>query len=95
MLKLSREILAEVNSQKYYCWEASLFTPITSAETDILFEITQASDCDRDENLYDEDSLITELCEGLCKKLIAKLLPFDLKLTRADDEGVWFIGDMR
>lgn len=95
---LLREILGRLDitagaaREEYYYWKIPLETPISQSELERIFDLVVASDWDRQETAYEEGFPIMELGEGLCKKLINKLLPFDLLSTRADDEGVWFIG---
>lgn len=90
---LGRQIKADSAREEYYWWKVSLEEPITPAELESLFELAQANDYDREENAYTDGFPIMELCQGVCNKLMSKLLSFSLVSTRADDDGVWFIGD--
>jgi hypothetical protein len=89
---LNRDIRVDVQREEYYYWKAVLHDPLTLEELEKLFELFQASDHDMDANDFGEYPIM-ELSEGLCKKLMAKLIPFKLDSTRADDDGVWFIGN--
>jgi hypothetical protein len=88
---LGREIFAEALREEYYYWKIVLSAPLSPDELEKLFVIAQASGYDREQNEF-EDFPITELSQELCSKIVDKLLPFDVAHTRADDEGVWFIG---
>lgn len=90
---LGRSIKANTAREDYYWWKVTLEEPITPVELERLFELIQASKYERDENAYTDGFPIMELCQGLSNKLMNKLLPFTLVSTRADDDGVWFIGD--
>jgi hypothetical protein len=91
---LGRDIRVDVGREEYYYWMANLLDSITFEELEILHSILQASESDKDTNDFGEYPVV-ELSEGLCNKLIDKLLPFGLDSSRADDDGVWFIGDVR
>lgn len=90
---LGREVEIDIVREEFYFWKVDLHNPITKEEQDNLFRLLQVSDKDRAENDFCEHPIM-ELSEGLCNKLAAKLLSLDLSLTRADDGGVWFIGEM-
>ena len=84
---LCRKIEAEALREEYYYWEVSLATPITDMELEVLLKVGDADDLDSDQN-ENAGYPINELCQGLCSKLINKLLPFKADCTRADNEGV-------
>jgi hypothetical protein len=89
-----REIMVDSVREEYYYWKINLEdTPLDPKELESLFELAEASDWDREENEYNDGFPISELCQGLCNKIMDKLLPFSLILSRADEDGVWFIGD--
>lgn len=87
---LHRRIKAEALREEYYYWDTHLATPITDKELELLFMAGGANEFDRDENDYGMYPTV-ELSQGLCSKLINKLLPFKSDCNRADDEGVWFM----
>jgi hypothetical protein len=89
---LGRDIRVEAGREEFYYWKATLLDSISLEELETLFALTQASKYDMEANDFGEYP-ITELSEGLCNKLMAMLLPFGLDSTKADDNGVWFIGD--
>jgi hypothetical protein len=86
------DIRAHSAREEYYDWNIPLEPAISEVELEFIFDLVDASDWDRDASGHGDGFPVTELCEGLCKKVMKKLLPFDLISTRADDEGVWFIG---
>lgn len=86
------DIQGEVAREDFYYWKVVLEAAITEAEQEFLFELLSASEWDREESTYSDEFPIMELGEGICKKLMDKVLPFELEITRADDNGVWFIG---
>jgi hypothetical protein len=89
-----REIAVDSIQEEYYCWKINFAdTPLDPKELESLFELAEASDWDREENEYRDGFPISELCQGFCNKIMDKLLPFSLMLSRADEDGVWFIGD--
>jgi hypothetical protein len=90
-----REICAKAERADYYYWEIDLPEPISPEDAEALFTITQATEYERDDTLLGYGSPVTTLGEGLCKKLMDKILPFHLITTIVDDEGVWFIGKSR
>lgn len=89
---LGKNIYADTLREEYYYWKISFPEPITPEELETLLVLTQASDYDRDANKNEDGFPIGELDESLCNKLMNKLLPFELSSSRADDNGVWFIG---
>jgi hypothetical protein len=90
---LGRNIYAEAEREEYYYWlVATRDTPITQDELESIFSLADADDLDRDQNDF-EIYPIMELCQGLCGKLMNKLLPYGIVYARADEDGVWFIGD--
>ena len=91
---LDREIRAYAEREEYYYWNIAIReAPITQEELEIIFALAGADILDRETNDYGEYPIM-ELCQGLCSKLINKLLPYGVDYTLADDEGVWFIGDL-
>ena len=86
-----RDVSVEAIREEYYYWKASIDVPLTPGEQVTLFALAQVSDDDREQNQFDEFPIM-EITERICNKLMGKLLSFELELTRADDEGVWFIG---
>jgi hypothetical protein len=89
---LNRKIKAQSIRDEYYYWNISVCdTPINRDELDILFALAEADELDREQNDFGEYPIM-ELCQGLCNKLMDDLLPYRIDHTRADDEGVWFIG---
>jgi len=90
---LCREITAEAEREEYYYWNVNLSgTPISRQELEILFKLVSADEFDREQNDFGEYPIM-ELCEELCNKLMRRLLPCKIISVRADDEGVWFIGE--
>jgi hypothetical protein len=89
---LGRTIKINAKREEFYYWCTELSEPISKEELETLFSIVEADELEQEQNEFDEYPLL-ELSEGLCKKLINKLLVFNLEHTRADDEGVWFIGN--
>jgi hypothetical protein len=88
---LNRKIETRAEREEYY-WLIDLYdTPLTWEELGILFTAANADEWDRDQNDFG-DYPITELCQGLCNKLMKKLLPYGIDATTADDGGVRFIG---
>jgi rubredoxin len=92
---LGREVTAEAMREEYYDMYLFLEEPITSAEMDTLYEVVQATDDDRAESIYEAGEPVQKIEQCVSRMLIGKLLQFDLTLTRADDGGVWFIGENR
>jgi hypothetical protein len=91
---LKRDVEADSKREEFYYWGIDLTTPISKDEIEIIYTAADACDYDREANEFGEYP-IQELCEGLCNKLMSKILPFTLDMTRADDGGVWFIGELR
>lgn len=90
---LGRNIEAGSKREEFYYWNISLETPLTQEELEVVFESAAADELDLEQNMYEEGCPIYELTQGICSKLISKLLPFNLIACRADDEGVRFIGE--
>ena len=97
---LGRDIRAESERQEYYYWKIGFRgeSILTEDELNTLFDAVNL-DLDEREKMrgepgYDYDYPgyeVGELPEELCCQLMNELLPFTLSVTRADDEGVWFI----
>jgi hypothetical protein len=89
---LGRNIYADAERDEYYYWLVVMCdTPITQDELESIFLLAGADELDRDQNDFGIYP-ITELCQGLCGKLMNKLLPYSIDYARADEDGVWFIG---
>lgn len=88
---LGKDINAYSERDGHYYWLLSLDDDMTPEDLDALLTISGATDFDRDANDF-YGAPILELSEGLCNKLMGKLLPFRLELSLADGDGVWFIG---
>ncbi len=92
---LGRKAKVEAMREEFYDMYLFLKEPIAFSEMEALYEVVQASDDDREEFMHEEGEPIQKIEQGVSQKLIGKLLPFNLVLTHADEEGVWFIGDSR
>ena len=89
---LGREIIAESDREEYYYWLIRLLdNPLEQGELETIFVSADAGELDREQNDFG-DYPILELCQGLCDKLMDKLLPYRIDHVKADYEGVWFIG---
>ena len=88
---LKRDVGAESKREEHYYWGIDINGKILKEEIEVIFNFADASDYDRDANDYGEYP-IQELCEGLCNKIVSKILPFSIEISRADEHGVWFIG---
>ena len=85
-----RKIKAESGREDYYYWSISIYkTPITKEELELVFDLAGADELDHEQNNFGEYPIM-ELCQGLCSKLMDKLLPYTSDYTLADDDGVWF-----
>jgi len=90
---LEREITIEAERSDHYDWKLTIIggAPISEYELEVLFNMTEADDAERENNCLDD--AITEFSQGLARKLMSFLLPFEAATSHADDEGVWFIGE--
>ena len=90
---LGRDIVAESDREEYYYWRILFFNSnmVSKEELETLFEAADADDFDRDQNDIGEYP-VSELCQSLCDRFMNKLLPFNISHTKADEDGVWFIG---
>jgi hypothetical protein len=87
---LGRSVEAYAKREDYYYWNISFAEPISEDELDALCKFVQAIEEDTD--IYGDNLPINELTESLSNKLMGKLMPFELTGTRADDDGIWFMG---
>ena len=91
---LGKKIKAQSGREEYYYWIIRLIdTPLIKEELETLFDLAGADEWDREQNDCGEFPIL-ELCQGLCGKLMGKLLPFVPRSTMADSEGVWFISSV-
>ncbi len=90
---IGRDVSAEAMREEYYDMHLFLAEPISSVELETLYEAIQATEDDSAESIYEEGEPVQKLEQCVSQKLFGKLLTFDLTLTRADDSGVWFIGN--
>ena len=94
---LGRKIIAEVARDGYYHWLIGfLDTPLTRDELITLIELANDGGIDIEQNDIGEAPITEsceEICEDLCNKLMNRLLPYKIISIRADDDGVWFIGE--
>jgi hypothetical protein len=90
---LGRGIKAESRREEPHRWKTAMAsTPLGATELEALLDLAGASDWNREENGHGEGLPILETGQGICGKLMGKLLPFGLAQTCADGEGIWFIG---
>ena len=94
-----RNIYAEGKRSDFYDWGIKIFNePISEAELEILYEITGATDYDKEIQSYeteDEDGgSITELCQRIAQKLFSKIMPFEIAVSHSDEEGIWLFGEL-
>ena len=91
---LGRRVDAEAEREEYYYWLVRLYpdSHICQSELETLLTSADASELDREDNDIWDGGKVEYLSEGLCNRLMNKLLPFRVDCTRADAEGVWFIG---
>jgi hypothetical protein len=91
---LKREIDADIERSDFYYWNIDLSnSPISENELDTIFALVNANDYERAIN-FDNGFPVYEFCCGLSRKLVTLLLPFTASKSFADDEGVWFLGDI-
>ena len=87
---LHREIEVEALLNEYYDWCACLSPHISKEEFELLIRAADADELYRVQKDFGEFPAM-ELRQGLCNKLMSKLLPFKVGYSRTNDEGVWFI----
>lgn len=89
---LGREIKAEAHKDEFYWYARVVDTELSDAELEIIFDVTNATDGERDACDYGQDWTKTELCENVSNKLLAGAFPFKLSHGVSTAEGVWFFG---
>ena len=96
---LGRNIYAEGKRSDFYDWGINIFNePMTASELEILYEIIGATDYDKkiqsDETENEDDGSITELCQRVAQRLFSKIMPFEVAISHADEEGIWLFGEL-
>ena len=94
---IGRDIYAEGKRSEFYDWNIIICNdPITENELELLCRTIGVTDDERTMQLCDvedEDS-ITELRQSICHKLFSIIIPFEVSISLADDEGIWLLGTM-
>jgi len=94
---LERDIRAEGKREEFYYWSIEIRNgSITGDELEKLYDIIGANEHDKTFHSYEieEDGYITELCQVISQKLFSKIMPFEISVSFADDEGIWMLGGM-
>ena len=92
-----RKIYAEGKRTEFYYWSIKIRNePISESELEKLYDIIGANEYDKtsQSNEIGNESYITELCQEISQKLFSKILPFEISVSFADDEGIWLIGNL-
>jgi hypothetical protein len=89
---IDREAFLECEREAHYNWGLRFEEPLAKAEFEIVLKAAEGDENDREQNDFDEYPIM-EITEGLSNKLINKILPIDLDIAQANEDGVWFIGE--
>ena len=94
---LGRDIQAEGKRSEFYDWSIVLCgDSIAETELDTLYGIIGADEHDREIQSYEteDDGSVTELWQRISTKLFSKIMPFEVEMSLADDDGVWLFGGL-
>ena len=94
---LSRDIYSESKRSDFYDWSIKFYDDsVTETELEILYNVLGANEYDREMQSYEAEGVdsINELCQRISNRLFSKIMPFEVAMSIADDDGVWFLGGM-
>ena len=88
---LGREIRIDSNRYEYYCWNLVVCNRMTEGEMDTLHNLVESDEYARESQSF-EGFPTDVICDEISIKLFSLFMPFEVSTSRADDDGVWFIG---